>query len=820
MANHNASSEIVSQVVGTPEDDDINDGYVDSNGHIAGNADDGVDHINGNAGSDSIVSGDGNDLVAGDMVGDEWSFVDGKWVYNPDAIITDMPSVSRDYDDVIYSGRGDDVLLGNGGNDRLFAGDGDDLVNAGTGHDRVFGGEGRDILNLEDGNDYAEGGRGADTINAGADNDVVYGDLKSDNLLDVASGDHPTSMSQFSDTGNWDVTDVDGLSQMSQTIETEQGQTYNLSFELAANLANGSSSGRIEVIWNGEVVGTVSVHSGVYETHNLEVSGVGGDGELTFREVAPETHTGPEIDTSGAIFSYDKVVTIGGEETTVAAFAPGQSKLYQVIDGQLKVFDTQANEYQDAGDPTGLRLNAIGFNVEDDMIYGIAKSDGLDALGNVVSIRDLVMIDADGNAYRVGQAGVADYVGDFDDQGDLWTFQSSLNRVSRIDVDNLDANGNPVVTHYDLPDDLFAGRSYDIAYNATEGVFYAVEAPSTNGGNGTVHRIDMSNLAETGEVEITSVPITATLYGDEMSAGMARGAYGAVFLDGDGNLYYGLNRGDHDLDGTTAATGGIFRVEIDWEVGSAYSEFMSEAQSTGSNDGAVDPRSADAFTEVDQTANVFIRNPVLESTQGGDDVLRGGSGTDTLFGGYGDDRLRGGDDDDVLSGDHGKDKLFGGQGDDEISGGAGDDKLHGGQGNDTLSGGGENDYLSGGDGADRLYGGEGDDKIVGGSGSDTLEGGAGNDHLWGGTWVQDGSADTFVMNAGGGRDMIHDFEVAQDQIDLSSYGLEFSDIQALMTNKGWATEIDLSVLTGGQDGDKLLIKSIDPDDLDESNFIF
>ncbi|PCH92773.1 MAG: hypothetical protein COB84_10205 [Rhodobacteraceae bacterium] len=119
-----------------------------------------------------------------------------------------------------------------------------------------------------------------------------------------------------------------------------------------------------------------------------------------------------------------------------------------------------------------------------------------------------------------------------------------------------------------------------------------------------------------------------------------------------------------------------------------------------------------------------------------------------------------------------------------------------------------------------MYGGEGDDKIVGGSGSDTLEGGAGNDHLWGGTWVQDGSADTFVMNAGGGRDMIHDFEVAQDQIDLSSYGLEFSDIQALMTNKGWATEIDLSVLTGGQDGDKLLIKSIDPDDLDESNFIF
>jgi len=127
--------------------------------------------------------------------------------------------------------------------------------------------------------------------------------------------------------------------------------------------------------------------------------------------------------------------------------------------------------------------------------------------------------------------------------------------------------------------------------------------------------------------------------------------------------------------------------------------------------------------------------------------------------------------------------------------------------------------LLGGDGDDVIYGGAGSDKLVGGDGSDTIEGGAGDDHMWGGNWWKDGSTDTFVVSAGGGKDMIHDFETGHDQIDLSSYGLEFSDLQNLMTNQGWATEIDLSGLEGGQEGDTILIKSIDPDDLDESNFV-
>ena len=122
------------------------------------------------------------------------------------------------------------------------------------------------------------------------------------------------------------------------------------------------------------------------------------------------------------------------------------------------------------------------------------------------------------------------------------------------------------------------GRAYDVAYNAKDGVFYAVESPGRNGEAGAVHRIDLSDVPSGGVPHITSVDITATLYEDGMTAGMPKGAYGAVFLDGDGNLFFGLNRGDHDLDGSTEASGAIYRVEVDWADQTAYAEFMAEAR--------------------------------------------------------------------------------------------------------------------------------------------------------------------------------------------------------------------------------------------------
>lgn len=102
--------------VGTEGDDTIEEGLNDPT------------KVNGNSGSDSITTGDGNDLGAGDMVGSEWTFVDGRWVFNPEALINSGWGAEWLFNDVIRTGSGDDVLLGNGGHDSLFGEQGNDLV--------------------------------------------------------------------------------------------------------------------------------------------------------------------------------------------------------------------------------------------------------------------------------------------------------------------------------------------------------------------------------------------------------------------------------------------------------------------------------------------------------------------------------------------------------------------------------------------------------------------------------------------------------------------------------------------------------------------
>ena len=804
------------EFVGTWDNDKIVDGFKNVEGQALSETADSPDKINGNIGSDEIRSGKGNDLAAGDMVGDEWAYVDGKWVYNPDALENSDMGANRAYDDVITTGSGDDVLLGNWGNDMLFAEEGDDTLNAGHGNDKAFAGLGDDLVNLEQGNDYAEGGMGNDTVNAGDGDDVVYGDLKGANILQAAE-DGATSMSQLADSGVWTMTDTGGGATISQSAGTEPGETYTIAFELAANLAGGHPSGQVEVLWNGDVVGTVSTTSGVYEKHEIQVTSQGDEGELSFRAVEPESDVA--YDFSGPVATYEKSVDIGGESVEVSAFAPGQSILYQVIDGHLKAFDVAATTYMDVGDPPGFKINAVGFNAEDDLICGVAKSNGVDAPGTPVKANDIVMIDASGSAFRVGEGHHGDYVGDFDDSGNLWTFHTSLNRVSVVDVDDLDAQGNPKITEYDLPDGLFSDRAYDLAFNSKDGNFYAVVSPRHNGQFGKVVKVDLSDIENGGAPNFEEVQITGTLYDQTMKYGMSKGAYGAVFLDGDENLYFGLNKGDHDLDSSTGVEGGIFKVNVDWAAGEAHAEFMAEAQTTNSNDGTVDPRSADAFSEIDADAAVLIRKPELVPLEGGNDDLRGGDGNDEMYGNAGDDILHGGTGDDTLSGDAGNDKINAGTGDDAVSGGIGDDKLRGQSGDDEISGGDGSDFIDGGSGADALSGGAGVDKLVGGIGSDTIEGGAGNDQIWGGHWSGDNSADTFVVSSGSGKDIIHDFETDHDQIDLSSYGLEFSDVEKTITDRGWATEIDLSQLNGGAPGDKLILKSVDADQLDETNFI-
>lgn len=623
---------------------------------------------------------------------------------------------------------------------------------------------------------------GDDSLSGRAGDDILHGDYARDNLLDGTEG--TTSFSDYAATGNWTVADLEnGHQQMSQEIATEIGGVYNLNLELAANFAGGKTGAAVEILVNGEVIAEFSSQSGAYGEHGVQFTAQDTSAEITIRSVQHEGE-GPEIDTSGPAFHYEREMEIGGEIVTVAAFADGQANLYQVLNGTLHVFDVATQSYEVAGVQGTVNVNSMGFNAEDDMLYAIAVGEGVDSQGNAVSRSDLVMIDALGNSYRVGETPYRSWTGDFDDQGNLWSFQSSMDHIAVIDVDQQDENGNPVTTVYNLPNSLVNFRVYDVAFDATTQSFYGVSRPGSEGADTVMLVIDISS----GEPAFSTIPVTATVIDGVTLNGAPAMTFGAAIVDADGNLFVGGNSGDHDMDNATGSSGAIYQVIVDPETGEASLHLVEKAPRSSSNDGAADPTAESPFVEVDIDSSVLVTDITLVATTEGEltynDTLSGNAGHDTLSGGIGTDTLIGGSAGDLLEGDEGNDNLHGGAGegsvssiistydekglrydqygnllsedDDVLMGGAGNDTLSGSAGHDTLDGGDADDVLNGGSGFDALYGGEGDDDLSGGADADLLSGGVGNDLLSGGSgndelFGDDGADD---LSGGSGDDAL------------------------------------------------------------------
>lgn len=195
-----------------------------------------------------------------------------------------------------------------------------------------------------------------------------------------------------------------------------------------------------------------------------------------------------------------------------------------------------------------------------------------------------------------------------------------------------------------------------------------------------------------------------------------------------------------------------------------------------------------------------------------DDILKGNSDFNELFGGDGNDNISAGGGDDFLAGGAGADVLNGGSGRDGASyvgSPAGVDvRLHLGTGSggdaegdvlsniEALAGSAFDDILKGDSRSNLLFGHAGDDNLSAGGGRDTLEGGAGNDTLRGG-----GGQDEFVFRARSGsdpaigHDRIVDFQggagVGDVLVLLDIPGIfSFADVQAAAVQSGSDTVID------------------------------
>lgn len=147
----------------------------------------------------------------------------------------------------------------------------------------------------------------------------------------------------------------------------------------------------------------------------------------------------------------------------------------------------------------------------------------------------------------------------------------------------------------------------------------------------------------------------------------------------------------------------------------------------------------------------------------GDDIIEGGGGSDMIAGNIGFDSIFGGFGDDEITGDLGGDEIDGGPGADQISGGANADVIFGGPGNDFIRGDLGADSIEGGDGNDELFGGMGDDLVCGDNGNDTLYGQSDNDTL-------NGDAGDDVLTGGQGSDQLNGGPGVDTAIDQGESG--------------------------------------------------
>jgi Mg-chelatase subunit ChlD len=201
-------------------------------------------------GKDTVNSGDGNDIIFGDLV--SFNSVTGEGYASLQAFvglqtgvetnqvtssnvhqyITEHYNVfdvsgAQDGADTLLGNAGNDIIFGQGGDDKLYGGAGNDILLGGTGNDLLDGGDGNDLLLGGKGNDILTGGSGGDTFvwKAGDTGNDVIKDFKASegdriDLRDLLQGETGSTIDNF-----LKITTVDGVSslQVSTTGQFNSG---------------------------------------------------------------------------------------------------------------------------------------------------------------------------------------------------------------------------------------------------------------------------------------------------------------------------------------------------------------------------------------------------------------------------------------------------------------------------------------------------------------------------------------------------------------------------------------------------------------------
>ena len=559
------------------------------------------------------------------------------------------------------AGSGDDSVTGNVADNLLEGRDGADSLMGGLGNDTLIGGPGADTLDGGEGSDTAayDGSAVAVTVNLGT-NTATGRDAEGDTFTSIEN----LAGSAFDDTltgdaGNNVLEGAAGADVLDGGDGLDTAAYTHSSGAVRVNLSNGTNTG-------GHAAGDTIT--------NIEnVSGSRYN----------DTLTGDTLDSienlSGSAF--EDTLT-GNARNNVLSGRAGAD----LLDGGA---GTDTVSY--SGSRAGVTVNLLTGAGE----RGDAQGDRLSNIENLIGSRynDDLTGDTGNNLLRggagddilIGGAG-ADRLQGGTGQ-DTVSYTGSTEGVT-VRLHSLAATGG------DATGDTFPGL-VDVAYTDLDGVEQTGSLPDVEHLIGSNHNDILAG--DRRDNVIDGGAGNDTLYGgpgggdDEMSGGPGNdrifggqgddtlvGGPGADRLVGghgqDLVSYTGSPEGVTVRLHSLAAKGGDARGDtFESLVDVAYTDANGVAQT-------------DSLPDVERLTG-SAHNDILAGDRR-DNVIDGGDGNDTLYGGPG-----GGDD--VMAGGPGHDRLFGGQGNDTLTGGPGDDRLAGGHGNDVF-------VFGPGDGADTV----------------------------------------------------------------------------------------------------------------------
>lgn len=650
--------------------------------------------ITGGSGSDTIETGDGNDVVGGD-----------------------------DGDDSIRVGAGNDTVTGGAGADQIDGGEGRDTLSGGSGSDRINGGPGADAVRGDDGDDVLDGGvgsspealfpttdpdairplldsgdlvvggNGADTVTGGSGSDVVVGGGYSG----AVAYTNDASVTVYGVDANNKILKVDVTG-----IETFKTPTLNAAMQECINPTTGSETGP-DVVTGGDDPDFVIGGAG-----SDTLSGGGGD-DLVCGRAGNDVLDGDGDDVDIALQGDDTV--LGGDGDDRLYGSAGEDDM-RGDKGDDLVRGGEGDDTIAGGAGSDLLLGEAGINT----VYGDGKGED-DAVAPVAA-------DETSDGRRIKCATSTSVVsGRIDLVGDLSGHSSGRLEGMRVN-DGL------------MMDDAGA------LFNGVVGGVVFIDGKADLDGNGKIESRTGSRAGDTGSVQLTGITGAVgngdCILGGDDADGKLNGGVGGDYIDagagddrdvhgGSGNDLVRGGAGDDDVHGDS----GDDLVAGDAGKDVLYGDKGDDILRGGSGD--------DLLAGGNDTAGAIDgADEVLGD--GGDDVAVGGNATlarapiaNTAIAGVGVTLL------DTPTGDGADDVVYGGSGDDWVFGQSGNDEAYGGPGKDVVEGGPGADKVQGDDDEDLLIGGssttgavtldrtaagvdDGNDIVIGDEGVDSLDG--------------------------------------------------------------------------------------------------